>query len=230
MRIFENYAISRYKSNLVYYLLTAGISFVIVHMLFYNVIAVVYESVSQLHEQVNLLAQLDDDAIVEPEEDAGEVEFQIKNPKKAHRYSTIFDLKETNDRVHFSWCYVFARWMFAPICGSYGNPSEDLPDDPSSRKSALFAKYLEFINEEIHDEKDRIDQLRSYEVIARHLSHEKLSDHGKLYEEVFRYFSTISWDPSDKNSRDRLRLIEAATTEVALVRQRIGISVLASLK
>ena len=56
MRIFENYAISRYKSNVIYYLLTAGLSFVLVHMFFYNVIAVVYENVSLLHEQVNLLA------------------------------------------------------------------------------------------------------------------------------------------------------------------------------
>ena len=164
-----------------------------------------------------MLAQLDEDAVVETTEDGTPVDHLIQNPKKAHRYSAIFDLKTRNNRVEFGRCYVFTRWLCAPLCGCT-KPSGELPNDPTSRKAALFAKYLEFINEEIHDEKDRIDQLRSYEVIAHHLSHKRLSDYGDVYDEVFKYMSTISWDPNDKSARLRLSMIEAVTQEVSLAR------------
>ena len=74
----------------------------------------------------------------------------------------------------------------------------------------LFDKYYNFIVNEVEDESNRMKAMRTYDIMATHLTDAEKSDHAELFSEVFRYFSTINWDSADRNARTRLNLLEVA--------------------
>lgn len=221
MYVLENYAISRYRSNFIYFILCTGLVLVTMFTAFYYGIEYIYTGVCELQAQVNLLAQLDEHA-VDPNyqaDDKAVIEPQ-KDPRKGERIeSEIFDLNQKADRIYFSWCYVLFKWALPCCRGPSGEPVAD-----------LFDKYYTFITKEVMDESNRMKAMRTYDLMATHLSDASKSDHAELYQECFKYFSTINWDSGDRNARHRLNLLEVASQEIAMVKKDVGASILNNMK
>ena len=72
--------------------------------------------------------------------------------------------------------------------------------------------------------------MRTYDIMATHLTDAEKSDHAELYSEVFRYFSTINWDSSDRNARVRLNLLAVAAQEIAMIKKDVTQSILNNMK
>ena len=83
--------------------------------------------------------------------------------------------------------------------------------DSEEQYSKLFYRYYNFIINEVEDESNRMKNMRTYDIMATHLTDPAKSDHAELFQEVFKYFSTISWSTSDRNARNRLNLLEVAS-------------------